>query len=92
MPAPIRRGLNLFASLLVLLFFVLVAYRFIWMTVDSEGSVTPTVLMPTTPTWWVATALLWLTVPVQIWVCWVRVAELITGRDLFMAKPETSAG
>ena len=92
MPAPIRRGLNLFASLLVLLFFVLVAYRFIWMTLDSEGSVTPTVLMPTTPTWWVATVLLWLTVPVQIWVCWVRLAELMTGRDLLMAKPETSAG
>ena len=88
------RVLTLFAAVLTLVFFVAVAWRFVIMTIDlgRTGAVSPTVLMPVTPTWWLATGLLWLTVPIQTWVVWVRVQELWQGRDLLPApqfeKPE----
>lgn len=45
------RALNFFGSFLTLVFFVLIAWRFIFMTMDmqSSGAVTPTVLMSIAP-------------------------------------------
>ena len=87
------RVLNLFGATLTLVFFFAVAWRFIGMTQEmaSGGAVTPTVLVSVVPTWWVATALFWLAVPIQAYVCFVRVQELVTGRDLLQAG-EQDAG
>jgi TRAP-type C4-dicarboxylate transport system permease small subunit len=88
---PVNRVLTLFGAILTLVFFVLVAWRFIFMTIDfgQSGAVTSTVLMPVTPTWWLATALFWLAVPMQAWVCWVRLREVIEGRYLLSSVHET---
>jgi TRAP-type C4-dicarboxylate transport system permease small subunit len=86
-----NRALTFFGSVLTLVFFVLVAWRFIFMTIDmgQSGAVTSTVLLPVTPTWWLATALFWLAVPIQAWVCWVRLRELVEGRYLLTPVHET---
>ena len=81
------RVFNLFAAIVTLALFGTIAWRFIFMTIGyaQSGAVTATVLLSVVPTWWVATALFWLAVPIQAWVVWVRLLELILGRDLLPA-------
>lgn len=85
--ATASRILNLFGSLLTLIVFLAIAWRFVGMTQELQagGSVTPTVLVSVAPTWWMATILMWLSVPVQLWVCSVRIQELVQGRDILQA-------
>lgn len=87
------RVLNLGGSLLTLVAFVMIAWRFIGMSAELQagGSVTPTVLITVAPTWWIATILMWLSVPVQAWVCGVRILELVQGREVLQAA-ESDAG
>ncbi|MEQ9812794.1 MAG: TRAP transporter small permease subunit [Azospirillaceae bacterium] len=76
-----RRGnavLNFFGALITFAFFVFVAYQFFVYTIDvtETGRTTRTILMPVAPWWWVTSAIILTTVPVQLWVLLARLAEI----------------
>ena len=76
--------LEVFAALVTLAVFALLAYQFFLMSIDYQetGRVTPTILIPVAPWWWVATAVIALCLPVQIWMVWARIQEAATGKTL----------
>jgi TRAP-type C4-dicarboxylate transport system permease small subunit len=65
-----RRGLELFAGLLTLLFFVFIAWQFTILGVDLQVNhrVTPVQKIPVAFWWWIAVALVILCLPVQTWM------------------------
>lgn len=80
-----RRGeavLNAFGALVTFAFFVFVAWQFLVYTIDvtESGRTTRTILMPLAPWWWITSAVILATVPVQAWVTAARFAEAIGGR------------
>jgi TRAP-type C4-dicarboxylate transport system permease small subunit len=83
--------LETFGSLLTLIFFALIVWQFVLLTADFQANhrTTPTIEMPLAPWWWVTTALMALTVPVQAYVFASNLAAAITGRDV--ALPDAIA-
>ncbi len=82
----IRAGawLETFGSLLTLIFFALVVWQFVLLTADFQANhrTTPTIEMPLAPWWWVTTALMALTLPVQAYVFATNLAAAIAGRHV----------
>jgi len=76
--------LEVFASCVTFIVFALLTYQFFLMTVDYQatGRVTPTILVPVAPWWWVTTAIITLCLPVQMWMVWARLQEAATGKTL----------
>ena len=76
--------LEVFASLVTLIVFALLTYQFLLMTMDYQatGRVTPTILVPVAPWWWVTTVIIALCLPVQIWMVWARLQQATTGQIL----------
>jgi len=70
--------LNAFGAFVTFAFFVFVAYQFFAYTIEvtEAGRTTRTILMPVAPWWWVTSAIIATTVPVQLWVLLARVAEV----------------
>jgi len=79
--------LEVFASSVTFIVFALLAYQFLLMTIDYQatGRVTPTILVPVAPWWWVTTAIIFLCLPVQLWMVWARLQEALTGKVLIDA-------
>lgn len=71
-----------FAALLVLAFFTVLSWQFIELAMKytSAGRTTRTIEMQLAPWWWIATTIMALCVPVQIYVCWSWINAAITGR------------
>jgi TRAP-type C4-dicarboxylate transport system permease small subunit len=62
--------LEVFAALLTLLFFLALAWQLVEMTIgySAAGRTTPTIEIAITPWWWIATSIMALCVPVQLYV------------------------
>lgn len=75
----IRHLIDLFASLVVLLFFVLVAWQFVHFSasISASGEQTWVLKWPVGPWWWAATACFFVSVLVQVLVVSQDVARLL---------------
>ena len=74
----IVRYADLAAAVAVLIFFTLLGLQFMQMTLDfhSAGRTTATIEIPTALFWMIATAILWLCVPIQLLVVLSRLRDL----------------
>ena len=83
--------LETFGSLLTLIFFAAVVWQFVLLTADLQANhrTTPTIEMPLAPWWWISTALMALTLPVQAYVFASNLAAATAGRDV--AVPDAVA-
>ncbi len=72
------RWADLAAAVAVLIFFTLLGLQFMQMTLDfhSAGRTTATIEIPTALFWMIATAILWLCVPIQLLVVLSRLRDL----------------
>ena len=72
------RWADLAAAVAVLIFFTLLGLQFMQMTLDfhSAGRTTATIEIPTALFWMIATAILWLCVPIQLLVVLSRLRNL----------------
>jgi len=72
------RWADLAAAVAVLIFFTLLGLQFMQMTLDfhSAGRTTATIEIPTALFWMIATAILWLCVPIQVLVVLSRLRDL----------------
>ena len=77
------RGLGLFGDILTLIFFALIAWQFTALGADMQanGRVTPTQKILVAPWWWVAVALVILSLPVQTWMIYKSALALHLRRD-----------
>ncbi|MGB7307165.1 MAG: TRAP transporter small permease subunit [Burkholderiaceae bacterium] len=66
--------LEVLGAFLTLVFFALIAWQFVLLTLDyaANNRTTRTIELRLAPWWWVTTVLISLTVPVQCWVLWSR--------------------
>lgn len=73
----LRPWLEVLGSLLTFLVFTAIAWQFVAMTWDMQIShrVTSTVSLPAAPWWWVSTAIMLVTVPVQGYVLLTKIGE-----------------
>ena len=71
------RWADLAAAVAVLIFFTLLGLQFMQMTLDfhSAGRTTATIEIPTALFWMIATAILWLCVPIQLLVVLSRLRD-----------------
>lgn len=71
--------LEVLGAAATLAFFALLVWQFALLTADLQknGRVTPTLEMPLAPWWWLATAIMACTVPVQIWVLHERLRRAL---------------
>ena len=76
------RWADLVAAVAVLIFFTLLAFQFVQMTLDfhSAGRTTATIEIPTAIFWMIATSILWLCVPIQLLVVVTRLRDLTLSR------------
>ena len=74
----LRPWFEVLQSLLTLVVFAAIAVQFVLMTWDLQVAhrVTTTIEMPVAPWWWIATAIMAISVPVQMGVVWGRWREL----------------
>ncbi|MEE8306568.1 MAG: TRAP transporter small permease subunit [Gammaproteobacteria bacterium] len=74
----LRPWLEAFGSLLTFLVFTAIAWQFVAMTWDMQIShrVTSTISLPAAPWWWVSTAIMLVTVPVQAFVLFTKLSAI----------------
>jgi TRAP-type C4-dicarboxylate transport system permease small subunit len=84
--------LETFGALLTLIFFAVIVWQFILLAADFQANnrTTRTVEMQVAPWWWVTTALMALTIPVQAYVLLSNLSAAWSGRDPIVRDQVTS--
>ncbi|MEO1103835.1 MAG: TRAP transporter small permease [Pseudomonadota bacterium] len=86
------RGLNIFAAILTLAAFVILAAAMIDRSAGLGARTTRTGFMVVAPWAWAATTILCLAVAIQVWVVFARFAEAATGETIVDEHPAASDG
>ena len=84
--------LETFGALVTLMFFTLIVWQFVLLTLDFQANhrTTRTIEMPVAPWWWATTALIAMTVPVQAYVFLTNLSAAIAGRAVVVRDQLTS--
>ena len=85
----LKPWLEVFQAILTLVVFVAIAVQFVLMTWDLQvhHRVTSTIEMPVAPWWWIATAIMAISVPVQIGVLVARWRDLMSPSNTPTREP-----
>lgn len=87
-----QNWLEVFGSLLTLIFFSLIVWQFFRLTLDyqASGRTTQTIEMPFAPWWWLISVIMALCVPVQAYVFFVNLRTTLRGGTIDVHDQMTS--